>query len=252
MKNSVLTTLLIQEAHGQISFAHPSAHKTYRLLKGRYHWPGMESDIERYVDNCVECKKTKTSRVKQPGLLRPLPVPDRPWEHLTTDLMDVPISKLGNDCVWVIIDRFGKESISVPCRRTIDAVGIAKLFVEHVWRRGHTTVSIVSDRGPQFVSSFWKEVCRILGIKVVLSTAFHKETDGQTEIMNQYLTQRLRPYVNFYQDNWDELLPIMDRAQVTLPHSSLGDLSPYEVYTGFEARTSFDWDTPKATKASKG
>ena len=148
VKNSVLTTLLIQEAHGQISFAHPSAHKTYRLLKGRYYWPGMESDIERYVDNCVECRKTKTSRVKQPGLLRPLPVPDRPWEHLTTDLMDVPVSKRGNDCVWVIIDRFGKESISVPCHRTIDAVGIAKLFVEHVWRKGYTPASIISDRGP--------------------------------------------------------------------------------------------------------
>lgn len=251
VKDSELTTLLIQEAHSQISSAHPSAHKTYLLLKSRYYWPGMESDIERYVENCVECRKTKTSKVKQPGLLRPLPVPDRPWEHLTTDLMDAPPTKQGYDCVWVIIDRFGKESISVPCRRTIDAIGIAKLFVEHVWRRGHTPVSIVSDRGPQFISSFWKEVCRILGIKVVLSTAFHKETDGQTEIMNQHLTQRLRPYVNFYQDNWDELLPIMDRAQVTLPHSSLGDLSPYEVYTGFEPRTSFDWKSPAATTPSE-
>jgi hypothetical protein len=104
----------------------------------------------------------------------------------------------------------------------------------------------VSDRGPQFVSRFWAEFCRILGIKLRLSTAFHPQTDGQTEIMNQYLDQRLRPFVNYYQDNWSELLPMMDYAQLTLPHSSIG-MSPYELINGRLPRTSFDWNTPMAS-----
>jgi hypothetical protein len=120
------------------------------------------------------------------------------------------------------------------------------LFVQWVYRFGHTPETVVSDRGPQFVSSFWKEVCRIIGVRVKLSTAFHKETDCQTEIINKYIDQRLRPFVNYYQDNWSELLPMMDRAQNTLPHSAIG-MSPYELQYGISARNSWDWNTPKPT-----
>jgi len=92
--------------------------------------------------------------------------------------------------------------------------------------------------------AFWTEFCQILGIKIKLSTAHHPQTDSQTEIINQYLEQHLKPFVNYYQDNWSELLPMMDYAQLTLPHSSIG-MSPFEARNGFKARTSFDWTTPE-------
>ena len=98
--------------------------------------------------------------------------------------------------------------------------------------------------GPQFVSLFWKEFTRILGIKLKLSTAYHPQTDGQTEIANQYLDQRLRPFVNYFQDNWSELLPIIDYAQATLPHDSTG-LAPIQVELGYLPCTSFDWTQPE-------
>jgi hypothetical protein len=98
----------------------------------------------------------------------------------------------------------------------------------------------VSDRGPQFISSFWNEFCSILGIKLKLSTAEQPQTDGQTEIVNQYIDQRLRPFVNYYQDNWDELLPIVDFAQASLPHETIGQ-SSFQTELAFEPRTSFDW-----------
>ena len=88
------------------------------------------------------------------------------------------------------------------------------------------------------------EFCRILEIKLKLSTAFHPQTDGQTEIMNQYLDQRLRPFINYHQDDWSDLLPIMDYAQATLPHDSTG-MSPFHLEYGYEPRTSFDWDRPQ-------
>jgi transposase InsO family protein len=163
------------------------------------------------------------------------------------DFKSAPKDKHGYDNIFVIVDRLTKQSISLPCHKEINAEGMARLFARHVYCYYGAPESIVSDRGPQFVSRFWKEFCRILGTKVSISTAGHPQTDGQTEIMNQYLDQRLRPFVNYYQDNWSELLPMMDYAQLTLPHSSLGMMSPFELLNGYPPRASFDWTPCKTT-----
>jgi transposase InsO family protein len=241
-----LRTHLIREVHDQISTAHPGRDKTYRLLKDRYYWKGMLADVERYVRNCHPCRRASSPRDKTPGLLQPLPIPDRPWQHISMDFVSFNKDKRGYDNVLVVVDRLSKESISIPCYKTTTAEEMASLFIYHIWRYFGPPDSIVSDRGPQFISDFWAEFCRLLGIKLKLSTAHHPQTDGQTEIMNQYLEQRLRPFVNYYQDNWSELLPMMDYAQLTLPHSSTG-MSPFEVRNGFKARTSFDWTTSEST-----
>jgi hypothetical protein len=156
------------------------------------------------------------------------------------DFHEVPRDRHGNDMVLVIVDRFGKRAFSVPCKKTIDAPETARLFVHYVYRIYGPLDTIVSDRGPQFISAFWKEFTRILGIKLKLSTAYHPQTDGQTEIMHQYLDQRLRPFVNHFQDNWSELLPLMDYAQATLPHDSTG-FAQIQIEMGYLPRTSFDW-----------
>jgi transposase InsO family protein len=238
-----LRTHLIREIHDQISTAHPGRDKTYRLLRDRYYWKGMLVDVDRYVRNCHPCRRASSPRDKTPGLLQPLPVPDRPWQQISMDFVSFNKDKHGYDNVLVVMDRLSKESISIPCHKTTTAEEMASLFIYHIWRYFGPPDSIVSDRGPQFISTFWTEFCRLLGIKLKLSTAHHPQTDGQTEIMNQYLEQRLRPFVSYYQDNWSELLPMMDYAQLTLPHSSIG-MSPFEVRNGFKARTSFDWIEP--------
>jgi len=151
--------------------------------------------------------------------------------------------KHGFDTVYVVIDRLSKQSISIPCFHTTTAEDMARLYITYVYRYVGPPVSIVSDRGPQFISAFWTEFCRILRVQLKLSTANHPQTDGQTEIMNQYLEQRLRPFLTYYQDNWSELLPMMDYAQLTLPQESIG-MTPFEVIHGWQPRTSFDWETP--------
>jgi hypothetical protein len=160
------------------------------------------------------------------------------------DFCSFPKDKSGYDNVFVVVDRLSKQAISVPCYKTVIAEEVARLYICHVYRYYGAAESIVSDRGGQFISAFWKEFNRILGTQLKLSTAHHPQTDGQTEIMNQYLEQRLRPFVSYYQDNWAELLPMIDYAQLTLPHESLGQMSPFEVLYGYPARTSFDWNTP--------
>lgn len=165
-------------------------------------------------------------------------------QHLTMDFKSFPKDRNGYDQILVIIDRLSKQAITIPCHKTIDARGLAHLFIQWVYRFGHTPESIISDRGAQFVSRFWSEFCQIIGVKIKLSTAYHKQTDGQTEIMNKYIDQRLRPFVTYYQDNWSELLPLMDRVQMTLPHASIG-MTPYQLLFGSEPRQSWDWKTPK-------
>lgn len=200
----------------------------------------MSATCDRYVRNCLSCHHNHPRQTRLRGELHPLPIPNRPMQHLCMDFKTFPKDKAGYDQILVIIDRLSKQAVSIPCYKTTTARGMAKLFIQWIYRFGHTPDSIISDRGPQFVSSFWSEFCRIIGVKVKLSTAYHKETDGQTEIMNRYIDQRLRPFVSYYQDNWSELLPIMDRVQMTLPHSSIG-MTPYQLLYGSQPRQSWHW-----------
>ena len=161
------------------------------------------------------------------------------------DFRSFPKDKHGYDEVFVIVDRLSKRPISIPCHKTTNAKEMARLFVTHVLRWTGLPDSIVSDRGGQFVSEFWAELCKILQIKRKLSTAHHPQTDGQSEIANQYMAQRLRPYVNYHQDDWSEYLPMIDLAAASVPQSSTR-FSPFFVERGYEPRMSFDWTPPSA------
>lgn len=164
------------------------------------------------------------------------------------DFKSFPVDKHGYDTAYVVIDRLSKQSTSIPYYKTTTTKDIVQLYVSYIYRYRGAPQTIISDRGPQFISDFWNEFCRILGIKLKLSTAFHPQTDGQTEVINQYLDQRLRPFVNHYQDNWSELLPIIDYTQLTIPHESIG-ISPFELLNAYPPRTSFNWQIPKTSTA---
>ena len=143
-----LPTALIKEAHDQVSTAHPGQDKTYHLLRPRYFWTGMRADIDRYIRNCHLCRKTRVPRDKTPGFLHPLPIPERPWRHITVDFKSQPKDKHGFDNICVIVDRLSKQSISIPCYKTTTAEEMASLFIYYVWRYFGPPDTIVSDRGP--------------------------------------------------------------------------------------------------------
>ncbi|KAI1828762.1 hypothetical protein DTO006G1_9961 [Penicillium roqueforti] len=235
-----LRARLLDEMHRQPLVAHPGIEKLKKLVSERYHWPGWVTDVKRYVDNCLICKRTKAWRDRTPGLLHPLPAPERPWQHITMDFRSFPKDRHGYDAVFVVVDRLSKRPISIPCQKETDAKAMARLFVDHVIRITGIPDTIVSDRGGQFISEFWTEFCRILGIKRKLSTAYHPQTDGQSEIANQYMAQRLRPYVEQNQDNWSEYLPMVDFAASILPQDTTKK-SPFFIERGYEPAMSFDW-----------
>jgi hypothetical protein len=155
------------------------------------------------------------------------------------DFVSFNRDKHGYDNILVVINYLLKKSISISYYKIITAEEIASLFIYYIWRYFGPPDSIILDRGPQFISDFWAKFCRLLNIKFKLSTAHHPQTDGQTEIINQYLEQRLRSFINYYQNNWSELLLIIDYTQLTLLYSSIG-ISPFEVRNGFKARTLFN------------
>jgi hypothetical protein len=241
--NDDLKIRLLSEVHNQISVAHPGQSKTLKLVHDRYYWPHLRTDVQRFVRNCQTCRRSHVPRDRPPGLLNPLPIPDRPWQHISVDFKEFPPDKSGQDMLIVFICRLSKRSISIPCYKNTDAKETTRIYLDRVWRYYGPAETIVSDRGPQFISEFWKEFNRILGTKIKLSTAAHAQTDGQTENMNQWIDQRLRPFVNYYQDNWSELMPIMDYAQATLPQDST-TLPPIQIELGYVPRTSFDWSRP--------
>lgn len=235
-----LRARLLDEIHRQPLTAHPGVEKMKKLVAIRYHWHGWVTDVKRYVDNCLICKRTKAWRDRTPGLLQPLPIPERPWQHLSMDFRSFPKDRHGYDAVFVVVDRLSKRPISIPCQKETKAKQMARLFIDHVIRISGIPETIVSDRGGQFISEFWTEFCRILGIRRKLSTAHHPQTDGQSEIANQYMAQRLRPYVEQNQDNWSELLPMVDFAASILPQDSTKK-SPFFVERGYEPAMTFDW-----------
>jgi transposase InsO family protein len=136
------------------------------------------------------------------GVFQPLPVPEKPWKDISMDfVVELPECE-GFDAVWVVVDRLSKMRHLIPCHTTMDAVELAKLFLQEVVRLHGLPKMIVSDQGPQFGSTFWGQICNQLGIDQWMSTAFHPQTNGQTEQMNARMERYLRVFVNHQQDDF--------------------------------------------------
>lgn len=235
-----LRTKIIEECHSRITTAHPGRNKTRRLVAERYWWPGLMGDVDRFTANCTVCHSSKVPRDKTPGLLKPLPIPLRGWQSLAVDFKSMPRSKRGYDNAFVVIDRLSKAVWTTPCKTTATARDAACMYYNGPYRLLGLPKEVVSDRGPQFIADFTNEMSRICGVKWKLASSGHSQTAGQAENMNENLDQRLRPFVNHFQDNWDIALPAMDSVQNNLPHDSTG-LAPREVLMGWPTDLPFDW-----------
>jgi transposase InsO family protein len=232
---------LLQNHHDPPAVGHPGRAKTLELLARRYYWPSMRKDVDRFVRNCHVCRRTKSTRHAPYGVLRPLSVPERPWQHISVDFVTgLPRSK-GFDAICVVVDRLTKQRHLIPCTTTITAEGLVDLFCDRIFRYHGLPETIVSDRGPQFASRFWKHLCFCLKIDPRLSTAFHPQTDGQTERVNAVVEQHLRAYVTYLQDDWVDYLFLAEFAgnnQV----SDTTSLSPFFANLGYHPRYDFELD----------
>uniref|UniRef100_A0A1Y1NDZ2 RNA-directed DNA polymerase n=1 Tax=Photinus pyralis TaxID=7054 RepID=A0A1Y1NDZ2_PHOPY len=213
--------------------------KLYELISRSYWWPQLSADTKRFTRNCHGCLRNKSSRLRYQGTLKPLPIPLQRWRDLSVDFIGpFQPTPRGFNAIMVVVDRLSKDRHFTPCRTDMKAHNLAMLFVRDVWKLHGLPDSIVSDRGPLFVSEFWKAVCHRLQTNISLSTAYHPETDGQTENANSFLEQYLRQYVSFAQDDWDEWLPLAEFAARNVVNDSTG-MSPFFANTGYHPRMSF-------------
>jgi hypothetical protein len=174
----------------------------------------------------------------------PLPTLDRPWESISMDYMSgLPSTKRGNDCVFVVVDFFSKMAIMVACKKSITTEATSKLFFERVWVHFRIPQTIVSDRDSRFLSTFWSSLWSLLDTKLTKSTAFHPQTDGQTEIVNRMIVHILRMYNSKNPRTWDESLPYVQHSYNGALHSSTGH-SPFQVGLGFQPQGPIDVALP--------
>lgn len=239
-----LRVKLLDHIHRQPAVGHPGRKRTLQLVRDRYYWPRQRKTIERYLRNCHECRRAKAPSGKYQGLLRPLPIPERPWRHISVDFVGPLPESDGANTIMVVIDRLTKLRHYIPCyagEGNLDPEMTARLFLRHVWKHHGLPESVVSDRGSVFVSYFWSSLCKLLGIARKPSTAFHPETDGQTEAANKEMERYLRTYVEYQQQDWSEWLPLAEFAANALQTEATG-LSPFFLNTGKEPRMDFDLD----------
>src|SRR6266550_3718977 len=215
----------------------------------------MDDEVKDYVRSCDVCQRDKASRRRKYGLLQPLEVPRRPWRSIAMDfIVGLPESN-GYTQIWVVVDRLTKMAHFIPMiiKDKSQAKDLAMTFAREVWRLHGLPADIVSDRGSVFISGFWRELMEHLGVELKMSTAFHPQTDGQTERINQVLETYLRHYTNFQQDDWADLLPLADHAYNTATAETT-KVSPFFANYGYNPETQWvrqaivDKDNPTSEK----
>lgn len=213
--------------------------RTLELVRRKYYWPGMRQEVKEYVRTCPVCQRTKTKRHRPYGELAPFKPPSRPWQEITMDfIVALPPSRFRGkvyDAILVVVDRFTKMARYIPVNDTIDAPELAEVFMNTIFKDYGTPEGITSDRGPQFTSKFWGHFMFCLRIRRRLSTAFHPQTDGQTERQNQTLEHYLRSYCNYGQSDWASKLALAEFSYNNSVHDTTGK-SPFYLLYGYEPR----------------
>ena len=195
-----LQTQLIYRAHDTRGAGHPGRTKTLDLMNRTYWWRGMAQTVRSYVAGCLLCAKTKKSRSATVGFLKPLPVPLSPWRDISVDyITPLPDCARGAGTykhVLVVVDRLTKMRHYIAME-TMSAEEMARQFIAKVYCLHGLPATIVSDRGSQFVSAFWKALSTALGVTLTPSSGHQPQTNGQTERINAELKQFLRLYINW-------------------------------------------------------
>jgi hypothetical protein len=226
-----LRRCIVEQHHDTHIARHAGRFNTLKLVSCNYWWPQMSHYISIYMKHCDVCNRTKVQRRQPIGELHPSETPEAPWDMISVDfIVELPESH-GYDAIMCIVNSLTMCALFILMHTTINAEGTALLFFKEVWKHHGTPEVVVSDRGPQFVAAFTCELYKLLGIKLALSTAYHPQTDGHTERINQVLEGYLRTFTSRRQDDWDDLLPSGEFHYNNSQHS-LTQQTPFMLDTG--------------------
>lgn len=221
---------LLNNFHDTKPAGHFGNKKTYELISRDYWFPKLNETVKNYVKTCDICNRSKIPRHKKHGLLQPITVAEKPWSSITMDFItDLPPSE-GKTAIFVVVDRFTKMSHFIGIDKLPNAEKTAKIFIKHIFKHHGVPENIISDRGTQFTSKFWTRLFKLLGVEIKLSSAFHPETDGQTERTNQTLEQYIRCFTSYQQDDWFSLLDLAEFSYNNSVHSATKQTPFYSLY----------------------
>jgi hypothetical protein len=199
---SSLIPMLLREFHATPQGGHSGFYKTYRRIAANVYWMGMKGVLQEYVRSCDVCQRQTYTASSPGGLMPPLQVPEQIWEDISMDFITgLPKSK-GYEAILVVVDRLSKYSHFIPLKHPYTARSIAEIFCKEVVKLHGLPLTIVSDRDPIFMSSFWQELFRMQGTQLKLSSAYHPESDGQAEVVNRCLETYLRFVIADQPKNW--------------------------------------------------
>ncbi|KAJ9515863.1 hypothetical protein QJQ45_008753 [Haematococcus lacustris] len=222
-RSPLVKQAVLEKCHDDAFAGHVGITKTKKLVSRHFYWPGWDKDVEDYVRHCDACQRNKPSCLLKAGKLQPLSIPGTRWEHVSMDMI-VKLPTSGEeryDSILVFVDRLSKMVHLVPTHESIDNAKFARLFKKNVIRLHGKPSTVLSDRGAIFNSENWREICRLLGMRIAMSTAYHPESDGQTERVNRVVEEMLRAYISPAQSDWSEHLDMVEFAINNSWHESV-------------------------------
>ena len=201
----------------------------------------MKRDVSEFVTKCMVCQKVKAEHQVPSGLLQPIKIIERKWDRITMDFMvGLPVTGRKHDSVWVVVDRLTKSAYFLLVRTDYSLDKLAELYIREIVQLHGIPISNISDRDPRVSSRFWGKLQEALGTRLNFSTAFHLQTDGQSERVIQVLKDMLRSCVIDYEGSWDKHIPLVEFVYNNSFQSSIG-MVPYKVLYRRKCRTPLCW-----------
>ncbi|GKA46667.1 putative reverse transcriptase domain-containing protein [Tanacetum coccineum] len=220
---------------------HPGSDKMYQGQKKLYWWPNMKVIIAEYVGKCLTCFRVKAECQKPSGLLVQPEIPMWKWERITMDFITkLPKTSNGHDTIWVIVDRLTKSAHFIPTRETDSMETLTRLYIKEIVSRHGVPISIISDCDSHFTFRLWQSLQSALGTQLDISTAYHPETDGQSERTIQTLEDMLRACVIDFGKGWEKHLPLVEFSYNNSYHASI-KAAPFEALYGRKCRSPVCW-----------
>lgn len=227
---------ILQEYHSSPIGGHAGITRTLARLKAQFYWPKMQEDVKAYIQKCLICQQAKSNNTLPAGLLQPLPIPQQVWEDVAMDFITGLPNSFGLSVIMVVIDRLTKYAHFIPLKADYNSKVVAEAFMSHIVKLHGIPRSIVSDRDRVFTSTFWQHLFKLQGTTLAMSSAYHPQSDGQSEVLNKCLEMYLRCFTYEHPKGWVKALPWAEFWYNTAYHMSLG-MTPFRALYGREPPT---------------
>ena len=236
---------VLRKYHDSPWGGHGGQASTYKSMSRDVYWPDLKESVLHHVQSCYSCQKNRTVYRAKGGLLKPLPVASGPWESISMDFIQGLPTSHGSDSILTIVDRFSKMACFLPTRKTVTAREVASMVFNNVFRYWGLPLHILSDRDSKFTGHFWKALFRLSGTDLTRGSAYHHETDGQTERMNLLLEEYLRHFVAADQKDWSSHMTMAEFRYNSTTNSVTG-FAPFLLATGRTPRAPAWFINPEA------